>query len=111
VMSGRICGEEMGRTRLVGVRRSQRRTVLSRDAETNVSSIGDTCNETTLRIVNSTFKASTGQHSPLLVPAEVLQVLVIMQRMVSYRIILLRRGINYVRAPMCEPRQINAILF
>lgn len=54
------------------VRRSHRRTVLSKDAETNVSSIGDTCKETTLRIVNSTLKDSIRQSSPFLVPAEVL---------------------------------------
>ena len=67
-----LCEERVGHTRLVDVRRSHRRTVLSKDAETNVSSIGDTCKETTLRIVNSTLKDSIRQSSPFLVPAEVL---------------------------------------
>ena len=67
-----LSDERMGRTRLVDVRRSHRRTVLSKDAETNVSSIGDTCKETTLRIVNSTLNDSIRQSSPFLVPAEVL---------------------------------------
>jgi len=70
-MSGRFA-RRMGHTRLVGVRRSHRRTVLSRDAETNVSSIGDTCKETTLGIVSSTLEDLTRQHSPFLVPTEVL---------------------------------------
>lgn len=46
--------------------------MLSRDAETNVSSIGDTCNETTLRVVNSMLEDSNRDPSPFFVPAEVL---------------------------------------
>lgn len=74
-----------------------------------VSACGETSSETTLDEVSVTPQPPLNIHVLLCMSLEVLKIFIVVQRMISNCIVLLRARMHYGSIRMHEPRKIDAI--